>query len=81
MSLFIKFLDWGSGIHLVMAWCLSLPAVAYGIFSLFLFPDQWMISLMLIPIGTYCILHVTYDSLSDYVSYHLEKEKRKRRRK
>ena len=76
MSKFVKFLDWGSAIHLFMAWILGLPATAFGIFNLFLFPNNWALSLILIPTGTYCILHVKYDDLSNYISTRLFEEER-----
>ncbi len=68
MSKWVKFLDYGSGIHFAMAFLIGMPATAFGIFNLFIFPEQWALSVLLIPTGTYCILGHRYEDLSDWIS-------------
>lgn len=81
MSKWLKFLDYGSGIHFLASFLAGMPLTALGIvmfFVPFFEPEemtaQYMLAILIVICGSYCLVGFRYQDLSEWIRHQYMKE-------
>ena len=84
MSKWLKFLDYGSGIHFLASFLAGMPLTAMGIVMLFVpffepveMTSQRIMAILILICGSHCLVGFRYPDLSEWIRGQYMKEANK----